>query len=74
MERGTKATTTLTAPELSGNSRVHIAPDFSTGRKMLVQNSNQQNGKKRRDDTGDIPRFHFYSEAGFAPYLGSIFV
>jgi len=45
MGRRTTATTTLTAPELSGNSRVRIAPDFSTRRKLLVQNSNRQNGK-----------------------------
>jgi hypothetical protein len=30
--------------------------------------------KKRRDDVEDLPRFHSYSEAGFPPYLGSIFV
>jgi len=47
MERGTKATTTLAAPELSGNSRVRSAPDFSTRRKMLVQISNQQTQKTR---------------------------
>jgi hypothetical protein len=46
MERGATAMTTITAPELSGNSGVRIAPNFSTSRKMLVQISNQQNGKK----------------------------
>jgi len=47
MERGTKGTTTITVPESARNSRVRIARPFSTGGRMLVQNSNQQSGKKR---------------------------
>jgi hypothetical protein len=43
-------------------------------KKVLAQNSNQQNEKKRRDDVGDVPRIYSYSEAGFPPYLGPLFV
>ncbi len=46
MEQRTTATAMIAAPELSGNSRGRIAPDFSTRQKMLVQKSNQQTPNK----------------------------
>jgi hypothetical protein len=46
MERRAKATTMLKVIELSGNSPVRLALDFSRRRKLLVQKGNQQTPQK----------------------------
>lgn len=74
MELGITATTTIAAPEFSGSSQVRLAPGFPQGGECWCKKVTGKTAKMRRDDSEDIPRFHFYSEAGFPPYLGSIFV